>query len=273
MEDYGQVYGEDFGAEFFTQEYWYLFIAALARFWRGAPLNVGEACRIMRTGSAKTRETRLKRLIDEGWFSRRKGGADLRMTYVAPTRQLRQLGRAHLAASLARIVTRLAGGGLLAQGIGTVLEGRFASSQDVPPLLVAWAEFLVEYTNDWNATFRNRFHTEEYWYPFVHCLRGQWAGTPLTMSAACDAMPTGSHRTRETRIAIAESRGMLEKRKSTNDLRNTLILPTPALERAVVGHFSRTLAELLCMLRNNGSATSRPSERARVPAATSQMTR
>jgi len=250
MEEYGQVFGEDFGADFFSQEYWYLFIVALARHWRGAPLHVGEACRTMKTGSPKTRETRLKRLLDEGWFRKGKHDADLRKTYVLPTPLLLRVGRRHLVSSLLHVTRRLAEGELLPAQLEPELQRQLHCPADAPPpQLMGWAEFLIGYTDDWNATFDNRFHTEEYWYPFVHCLRGHWAGAPLTVTRACEVMRTGSHRTRETRIAIAEGRGMLTKRRSESDLRSTLILPTPALEAALVGHFRRTLGQLASLLR------------------------
>ena len=188
-------------------------------------------------------------MIDEQWFRKQKRDADLRKTYVVPTGQLLRVGHGHLASSLLHVARRLCDGRLLAPRVELTLHRQLQCPADEPPpLLVGWAEFLIDYTNDWNATFRNRFHTEEYWYPFVHCLRGHWAGSPLTMTAACEVMRTGSHRTRETRVAIAEGRGMLQKRKSASDLRNTLILPTTALETALVGHFSRTLEQLMRLL-------------------------
>lgn len=246
MEDYGQVWRQDFGRSFFSQEYWYLFVVALVRYWHDEPLNVGDACSTMKTGSPKTRETRLKRLVDEGWFSKLKNQADLRMTYVNPTPALLRLGTQHLRNSLAKAAHRLAGGNLVPPGVEQAVRRLDDGEEgEVPRLLLGWAEFLVDYTNDWNETFHNRFHTEEYWYPFVYSLRGQWSGEPLTMSEACAVMRTGSLRTRENRIAIAETRGLLEKRKSETDHRNTLILPTLPLEVALVGHFSRTLGQIL----------------------------
>lgn len=249
MEDYGQVWREDFGRSFFSQEYWYLFVVALVRYWQQDPLNVGDACATMKTGSPKTRETRLKRLVDEGWFSKLKNDADLRMTFVTPTLRLLGQGKQHLRNSLANAANRLASGdlvtGVVAQAVKDLDDG---GEGEVPRLLLGWAEFLVDYTNDWNETFRNRFHTEEYWYPFVYSLRAHWAGKPLTMSEACAVMRTGSLRTRETRIAIAATRGLLEKRKSETDHRNTLILPTPPLEASLMGHFSRTLRQFLALI-------------------------
>ena len=250
MEDYGQVWREDFGRAFFSQEYWYLFVVALVRFWHEDSLNVGDACNTMKTGSPKTREMRLKRLVDEGWFSKLKNETDLRMTYVNPTPVLLRLGKRHLRNSLARAIGRLAEGNLVSSEVEPAVLG-IADGDDsqVPTLLLAWAEFLVDYTDNWNETFRNRFHTEEYWYPFVHSLRADWSGRPLTMSEACGVMRTGSTRTRESRIAFAASRGLLEKRKSETDLRNMLILPTPLLEASLVEHFSRTLRQVLKLAR------------------------
>ena len=49
MEPYGQVWYEDIGRDYFNQEHWYL------RYWRGEPLNIGDACNCMKTGSARTR--------------------------------------------------------------------------------------------------------------------------------------------------------------------------------------------------------------------------
>ena len=253
MEDYGQVWREDFGRTFFSQEYWYLFVVALVRYWNQEPLNVGDACATMRTGSAKTRETRLKRLVDEGWFSKLKNESDLRVTYIIPTPSLRDLGQQHLRNSLARATARLAEADLVSRHAESAVRGLADEvGSEVPRLLLAWAEFLVGYTNDWNETFRNRFHTEEYWYPFVHSLRGDWSGKPLTMSEACGVMRTGTIRTGEARIAFAATRGMLEKRKSDTDHRKILILPTPLLEASLVEHFSRTLSQVRELLAEYG---------------------
>lgn len=249
MEDYGQVWREDFGRTFFSQEYWYLFVVALVRYWHQDPLNVGDACSTMKTGSPKTRETRLKRLVNEGWFRKVKNDADLRMTYVNPTSRLLRLGKQHLRNSLANVAHRLASGDLVPRGVVQAVHDLDNGGEgEVPRLLLSWAEFLVDYTNDWNETFLNRFHTEEYWYPFVYSLRAHWSRKPLTMSEACAVMRTGSLRTRETRIAIAATRGLLEKRRSETDHRNTLILPTPPLEVSLIGHFSRTLRQFLKLI-------------------------
>ena len=103
----------------------------------------------------------------------------------------------------------------------------------------------MDYTNDWNITFKKLFHTEEYWYAFVHSLLGIWKGQPLTMSDACQSMRTGSSRTKEKRVSLAVTRGMLIKQKSSDDLRITHVLASATLEKLLVGHFERTLHDLL----------------------------
>ena len=251
MEEYGQVWHEDIGRDLFTQEYWYLLVVAMVHYWRRTPFNIGDACNSMRTGSAKTRENRLRRLLESNWFEKSKHSDDRRQTYVTPTTHMQQTVGAHLRTSLQRAAgfsqhpTLLDGG---ARRLSQVLETPGSDLDDA--FLLPWAEFLVDYTNDWNATFNNRFHTEEYWYPFVHCLRADWAGRPLTMGEACQAMRTGSNRTRENRIAVAITRNLLEKKKSRSDMRTTLVLPTALLEERLVGHFSRTLLQLLELLQS-----------------------
>lgn len=109
--------------------------------------------------------------------------------------------------------------------------------------LFRWLDFLENYARDWDRAFDNRpgYFTQEYWYLFVACTVGYWRGGALTVSAACQAMKSGSNRTREDRIKRAVDDGYLEKRKADLDGRNALVVPTPKLERIIRGHFERTL--------------------------------
>lgn len=251
MEEYGQVWHEDIGRDFFSQEYWYLLVIAMVHYWRRVPFNIGDACNSMKTGSARTRENRLRKLLESHWFQKSKSTADKRQTCVTPTPEMLRIVGAHLRNSLARVARFAQRCGLFHGDVQQLLHRLEKPGEDLDELfLLPWAEFLIGYTDDWNATFNNRFHTEEYWYPFVHCLRAHWAGQPLTMSEACQAMRTGSNRTRENRIAIATSRKLLDKRRSETDLRTTHVLPTPRLERYLVDHFSRTLTKLLQLLKS-----------------------
>lgn len=250
MEGYGEVWYEDIGRDYFNQEYWYLLVSVIVRYWRGELMNVGAACACMKTGSMRTREARLRRLLDARWIEKSKSAPDRRQTCVLPTPDMQRIVGAHLRRSLIE-VTRFAH----EAGILDTVEPLVRSlKNDTGALnethLLPWAEFLVEYTDDWNATFGNRFHTEEYWHPFVHCLLAFWAGRPLTIGEACQTMRTGSNRTRESRIAIALMRDVLVKRKTDSDLRTLLVVPAPELERCLVTHFDRTLEQLVRLLRD-----------------------
>jgi len=60
-------------------------------------------------------------------------------------------------------------------------------------------------------------------------------------------MRTGSGRTKEKRVSLAVSRGMLVKQKSNCDLRTTYILTSSVLEELLISHFGRTLNNLLSL--------------------------
>lgn len=242
MENYGQNWLDDIGKDFFSQEYWYLFTITLVYHWRQSPLSISAACDSMKTGSSKTRENRLKKLIAEHLFIKIKKQTDLRRTYLEPTTEMLLGGRRHFRKSLGQAIQFLADSQLLASSPNPLLDRILCDSEDVDKnFLLPWAEFLIDYTNDWNNTFSKRFHTEEYWHPFVNCLIGHWNGEPLTMSEVCQCMRIGSSRTKEKRISLAVSRGMLVRQKSKNDLRTTFILTTTNLESLLINHFNRTL--------------------------------
>lgn len=120
-----------------------------------------------------------------------------------------------------------------------IMEAGGISDRD----LFRWLDFLENYARDWDRAFENRpgYFTQEYWYLFVGCTIAQWRGAPLTVSAACQSMKSGSNRTREDRIKRAVDDGYLEKRKADLDGRNALVVPTAKLEVLIRGHFQRTL--------------------------------
>lgn len=246
MDHYGQRWLDDIGKDYFSQEYWYLFTVALVSHWRQTPLSVSEACDCMKTGSSKTRQNRLQKLITEHLLFKTKEQTDLRRTHLEPTEEMLHGGRVHFRSTLTEAIQFLDEAGLLASSPGLILERISHNSDELDKrYLLPWAEFLVDYTNDWNTTFKKLFHTEEYWYAFVHSLLGSWKGQPLTMSDACQSMRTGSSRTKEKRVSLAVTRGMLVKQKSSSDLRTTHVLASATLEELLIGHFERTLHELL----------------------------
>ena len=129
-------------------------------------------------------------------------------------------GPLHVRNTLTEATQFVAEAGLLALSPEPLL-GRISHDSDEVDkrFLLPWAEFSVDYTNDWNTTFKKRFHTEEYWYAFVLSLLGTWNGQPLTMSKACQSERTGSSRTKEKRVLPAVTRGMLIQHKSSSNLR------------------------------------------------------
>ena len=250
MDNYGQRWLDDIGKDYFSQEYWYLFTVALVSHWRQAPLSISEACDCMKTGSPKTRQNRLQKLITEHMLFKTKEATDLRRTHLEPTEAMLHGGRIHFRNSLTEAIQFLDEADLLASCPEPLLARISESSDNVDTrYLLPWAEFLVDYTNDWNTTFKKLFHTEEYWYAFVHSLLGAWKGAPLTMSEACQSMRTGSSRTKEKRVSLAVTRGMLIKQKSSSDLRTTHVLASATLEALLIGHFERTLHKLMALTR------------------------
>ena len=221
MESYGEVWYEDIGRYYFNQEYWYLLVSVMVHYWRGELMNVGDACACMKTGSVRTREARLRRLLDANWIEKSKTAPDKRQTCVLPTRDMQRIVGAHLRRSLIE-AARFAHKSDLFDAVEPLI-GTLETTGDTlnRTHLLPWAEFLVEYTDDWNATFDNRFHTEEYWHPFVHCLLAFWAARPLTIGEACQTMRTGIEphaREPHRHCDDAGSAGQAEDRHGSSDL-------------------------------------------------------
>lgn len=117
---------------------------------------------------------------------------------------------------------------------------------------VAWARALEAYARDWDDTFGNRpgYFTQEFWYLLVGCMIADWRGRPMTMSAACQAMKSGSNRTREERIKRAVDDGYLAKERTSDDRRAAIVRPTPMLEELILAHLERTLTATRALLQD-----------------------
>lgn len=102
LRDYAKDWDGTFDnrAGYFTQEYWYLFVGCLLRYWNGVPATVGEACQLMLTGSNRTREDRIKRAVLDGYLLKQRGDDDARTACVIPSRRLEKLRREHFARTL-----------------------------------------------------------------------------------------------------------------------------------------------------------------------------
>ena len=88
---------------YFTQEFWYLLVGCLIAHWRGKPMTVGAACQIMKSGSNRTREDRIKRAVDDGYLVKERAGEDGRAAIVRPTPKLEAMMRGHLARTYALV--------------------------------------------------------------------------------------------------------------------------------------------------------------------------
>ena len=109
-------------------------------------------------------------------------------------------------------------------------------------VLIAWATVLEQYARDWDVTFEGRpdYFTQEFWYLLVGCLIAHMQGRPMTVSAACQHMKSGSNRTREERLKRAVDDGYLVKERASVDRREAIVRPTPKLEEAMRSHLART---------------------------------
>ncbi|MBM4192444.1 MAG: hypothetical protein FJ196_05245 [Gammaproteobacteria bacterium] len=101
--EYARDWDRTFGnrESYFTQEYWYLFVGCLLNDWRGTPLTVSDACKIMRTGSNRTREARIKRAVLDGYLEKRRTEVDKRSAVVIPSARLEAAMRGHINRTMA----------------------------------------------------------------------------------------------------------------------------------------------------------------------------
>ena len=102
LEAYARDWDETFEGRpnYFTQEFWYLLVGCLIADWRGRPITVGAACQIMKSGSNRTREERIKRAVDDGYLVKTRAGEDGHAAVVRPTPKLEALIRGHLERTL-----------------------------------------------------------------------------------------------------------------------------------------------------------------------------
>lgn len=97
LEDYAHDWDSTFEnrPNYFTQEFWYLLVGCVVAHWSGRPMTIGTACQIMKSGSNRTREERIKRAVDDGYLVKERASKDGRTTVVRPTPKLEALMRGH----------------------------------------------------------------------------------------------------------------------------------------------------------------------------------
>lgn len=102
LEVYARDWDETFAGQphYFTQEFWYLFVACLRAHWRGSPMTISSACQVMKTGSNRTREERINRAVGDGFLVKSKSEDDKRSTVLVPSDKLEILLRGHFERTL-----------------------------------------------------------------------------------------------------------------------------------------------------------------------------
>lgn len=87
-------------ASYFTQEFWYLLVRCMINDWRGTPLSISGACQQMKTGSNRTREERIRKVVADGYLIKRRSESDHRETFVVPSKKLEDLMIGHFERTL-----------------------------------------------------------------------------------------------------------------------------------------------------------------------------
>jgi hypothetical protein len=82
-------------SKYFIQEFGYLLTGCYLADLRGSPLTVGAACQIMKSGSARTREARINRAVDDGYLVKERASDDGRAALLKPTDALKRLLMEH----------------------------------------------------------------------------------------------------------------------------------------------------------------------------------
>lgn len=117
--------------------------------------------------------------------------------------------------------------------------------------IIAWAKFLDVYAREWVETFRDdrSSFSPEFWFLLVGVTLAHWRGRPMSVSAACQSMMTGSNSTRETRLKQAVAKGYVQKERDGADGRASIVRPTPKMEEMMREHFGRTLGQAQAALK------------------------
>lgn len=94
-------------ASYFTQEFWYLLVRCMINDWNGTPLSVSGACQQMKSGSNRTRESRIRKAVADGYLVKRQGESDRREAIVVPSKELETMMIGHFSRTLSIVRERL----------------------------------------------------------------------------------------------------------------------------------------------------------------------
>ncbi|GHF13304.1 hypothetical protein GCM10017044_04110 [Kordiimonas sediminis] len=92
---------------YFTQEFWYLLVGCVLNKWQGTPLTVSAAAQMMKTGSNRTREERIKKAEQDRYIIKTPSPADGRVMLVLPSPKLEALMRRHLSVTIDKAMSAL----------------------------------------------------------------------------------------------------------------------------------------------------------------------
>lgn len=81
---------------YFTQEYWYLLVRCTLAAVEGRPLTVSSAAQGMKSGSNRTRESRIQRAVVDGFLKKERSGDDAREVLLLPSDLLKEMIMCHL---------------------------------------------------------------------------------------------------------------------------------------------------------------------------------
>ncbi len=109
LELYALDWDESFGnaPHYFTQEYWYLLVRVTFAALKGQPLTVTAATQGMKSGSNRTRESRLQKAVSDGYLLKQRSEEDMRNVCLLPTERLVKLILGHMDRTLAMTLERL----------------------------------------------------------------------------------------------------------------------------------------------------------------------
>ena len=97
LDDYARDWAATFGGDLstFSSEFWFLLVGCTLAYWRGRPMTVSAACQSMMAGSSSTRESRIKRAVQQGLLEKKRAGVDGRSAVVLPTAKTEAMMKAH----------------------------------------------------------------------------------------------------------------------------------------------------------------------------------
>jgi hypothetical protein len=124
--------------------------------------------------------------------------------------------------------------------------------------LIAWADFLRDYAEDWDAHFKpyGPFFTQEYWYLLVGVTEAYWGKIPLIVAGAKSQLrgligvddKTKDARIKEAidaklivKLSYDDLDGSIRAKLGNVDRRYMYLVPTTLLERQLRSHLSNTL--------------------------------